>query len=392
METKKIRVLHIIGQISVGGCEKYLLELCRHMDRSMFEFAVCYYSPDPHNMREAFEEAGVRLYYVNKFGGVSLWGFFQALRGVIRDFQPDIIHTWQYSPNCWGRLAGLSCGYGRFICSEQSSKGFPTSLRFFEMIFGHGTLYAVNAKAVADAVRRATGHPPERIRIIHNGVKMAAIDKRQARDEVRAELGLPPDAPIVLAVGRLTPAKNYPMVLRVAKRVMQQRPDAVFLIAGHGELKEHLEQLHARLNLGSFLRMLGLRKDVPRLMAAADVFCLGSLWEGSPNVLVEAMASGLPAVCADFAGAREVLDDDGNRLGMLVDLDRDDQMAECVIRLLADPEQRARFGRAGRESVGRRFSLSRLMQETSRLYVDFMAGSLTARAGRRGCSRDREQG
>ena len=115
MAGERIRVLHLIGQIGVGGCEKQLLELCRRMGRDAFELAVGYYSPDPQDMRAAFEEAGVRLYYVNKFGGISLWGFFRALRGFIRDFQPDIIHTWQYSPNCWGRLAGLSCGHRRFI-------------------------------------------------------------------------------------------------------------------------------------------------------------------------------------------------------------------------------------------------------------------------------------
>ena len=375
MGAEKIRVLHIIGQLGVGGCEKQLLELCRRMDRDAIEQAVAYYSPDPQCMREAFAETGVRLYYVNKFGGISLWRFFLTLRGFIRDFQPDVIHTWQYSPNCWGRLAGLSCGHRRFIASERTAmRSPPPILRAFEMLFGRWTVYTANTEAVANAMRRSTGIPPERIHITHNGVEMKPIDKQQARLEVRAELGVPSDAPIVLAVGRLTKAKNYPMFLRVAGRVARKRPDAVFVIAGHGELKEPLEALRARLNLERSVRMLGIRSDVPRLMAAADVFCLCSLWEGFPNVLVEAMASGLPAVSTDFAGVGEILDDGGASIGARVGLDRDDAMADCVLRWLSDPEQRASIGCAGRESAERRFSWPRLVRQMDQLYVGMADG------------------
>jgi len=380
---RRVRVLHIIGQIGVGGCERQLLELCRRMDRGTFESGVCYDSPDPQNTPEAFEHAGVRLYYVNKFGGISLWRFFLTLRGFIRDFRPDIIHTWQYSPNCWGRLAGLSCGYTGFICSERSATRFPTALRAFEMVFGRRTLYVVNTKAVADALRRSTGCPRDRIRVVYNAVEMPAIEGERARREVRAELGLPPEVPLVLTVGRLTRAKNYPMFFRVARRVLQERPEVVFLAAGHGEEEARLRALHERMGLGPSVRMLGLRRDVPRLMAAADVFCLCSDWEGFPNVLVEAMASGLPVVTTDFAGVREILDKDGTRMGVLVDRNRDDQMSARVLDLLCDAAGRQDLGRKGREYVSQRFSWSRLTQEMERLYSDFLRGRWTGRPGGR---------
>ncbi|HSW45187.1 MAG TPA: glycosyltransferase, partial [Phycisphaerae bacterium] len=139
-----IRVMHIIGQIGVGGCEMQLLELCRRTNREKYEFSVCYYSPDSDNMVEQFQEAGVRLYYVNKFGGISPWRFFLTLRSFVRDFRPDIIQTWQYSPNCWGRLVALSCGYRRFLCSERSATAtFPRPLRILELLLGRRTTYAV---------------------------------------------------------------------------------------------------------------------------------------------------------------------------------------------------------------------------------------------------------
>jgi glycosyltransferase involved in cell wall biosynthesis len=344
------------------------------MDRSRFALGVCYYSPDPQNTPEAFEQAGVRVYYVNKFSGMPLWRFFLTLRAFIRDFGPDIIHTWQYSPNCWGRLAGISCGCSRFVCSERSATRVPVPGRLCEIVLGHLTTHTVNSYAVGRSLRRYTGCPPERIQVVYNAVEMPPVDRLAARAEVRAELGVGADAPIVLTVGRQTPAKNYPMFFRVAKRVLREAPEAVFVGAGHGDEETRLKALHARMGLGRSVRMLGLRKDVPRLMAAADVFCLCSLWEGFPNVLVEAMASGLPVVTTDFAGVREVLEHEGALMGLLVNRDRDDQMAACVRDLLADEEGRRALGEKARSYVSRRFSWAGLRREMEAFYLKVYRG------------------
>ena len=135
-----IRVLHIIGQLGVGGCETQLLGLCRRMDRSRFTLGVCHYAPNPDHMTREFEEAGVKVYYVNKFGGISRWRYFQTLRGFIRDFKPDVIHTWQYSSNWWGRMAGRTCGCKRFVSSDRTARpGYKWYWRCFEAFMGRRT-------------------------------------------------------------------------------------------------------------------------------------------------------------------------------------------------------------------------------------------------------------
>ncbi|HSW46983.1 MAG TPA: glycosyltransferase, partial [Phycisphaerae bacterium] len=228
----------------------------------------------------------------------------------------------------------------------------------------------------ADALTRGAGVGRRQTRVIHNAVDMPTVDRAIARAEVRAELGLAAGTPIVLTVGRQTPAKNYPMFYRVAQSVTKDRPDVVFLAAGHGEPKDEAElaALRERMGLGQSMRMLGLRQDVPRLIASADVFCLCSRWEGFPNVLVEAMAGGLPAVCADFAGAREIADDNGRRICVLVDIDNDQQMTADILGLLSDTRRRAELGEAGRESVRRRFSWTRLLGRMDHLYTEFLGG------------------
>ncbi len=368
-----VRVLHIIGQLGVGGCEKQLLEICRRMDRGRFDLGVAYYARMENDLVEDFRRAGVSVWFTDK-AAVGPWRFFLALRRFIREFCPDVIHCWQYSPNCWGRLAAAGCGYGRYICGERTATRLPRPLRLFEYVFGRRTLWTANTSAVADALVRFAGCSRSRIRVLHNAVEVPALDRAAARRSVRDELGLAPDAPLVLAVGRLHEAKNYPMFLRVARRVAARRPDAVFAVAGDGPLADELRALHAEMKLGDSLRMLGLRSDVPLLMAAADVFCLCSRWEGFPNVLVEAMASRLPAVTTSFAGVREIVDDGPDRIARAVDIDDDEAMAGHVAELLADPVAGAALADAACVSVRYRFSWDRLIRDLERLYADFLAG------------------
>ncbi|MCX5685570.1 MAG: glycosyltransferase [Planctomycetota bacterium] len=365
-----IRVLHIIGQIGVGGCEMQLLELCRRMDHSKFQLGLCYYAPNPDNMVREFQNTGVKLYFVNKFGGISLWRFFLTLRQFILDFNPDIIHTWQYSPNWWGRLAGLSCGYRHFIASDRGTFGYQLASRLAEFALNRRTLRTANSEAVARYVHGVLKVPLSRIVVIPNGVEVPPLDRQEARDTVRREFGLLPDQLLVLAVGRQTWAKNYPMLFRAARKTVARRSDTVFLCAGHGELEETLQQLHREMGLGASLRMLGLRHDVPRLMAAADVFCTSSRTEGCPNAVLEAMASGLPVVAARFEAACEIVAD--GRTGFLVGLNDDEAMADRLLDLLGDPALRARMGRAALDEVRDRFSFEKLVQRMSRLYTDFL--------------------
>lgn len=385
-----VRILHFIGQLGVGGCEMQLLGLCRRLDRSRFEFAVCSYASRRDSLAGEFEKAGAKVFFVDKFGGISKIAFLRTLRRFIAEFRPDIIHTWQYSANVWGRLAGLTSGYRRFISSERSARAYGVHMWLLERMLGRQTVWTGNTSAVADTISEYLGVPRAPIRIIHNAVEMPQLDRGACRDEVRRELGLAPDARIVLTVGRQTPAKNYPMFFRTAERVVKQFPDVVFVAAGHGEQEAELREILARMQLGNTVRMLGVRHDVPRLLGAADLFCFCSDWEGFPNALVEALAAGLPAVATSFAGVREIVEAEAGLLCRLVDCGRDDQMAEQLCQLLEDPQCGRALGDAARRSVAERFSWNRLVDTMSDLYTQFLTGSHSScrcsgqRAGRGG--------
>lgn len=366
-----IRLLHFIGQLGVGGCEKQLLELCRRIDRSKFELAVCSYSEKQYDLAPAFEKAGIRLFFVNKFSGIPKWQFLSTLRRFVQEFRPDIIHTWQYSANVWGRLAGLSCGHRRFVSSERGARPYGRHMWVLERILGRQTVWTANTDAVAQTIHQYLGVPRPRIHVVHNAVEAPGLDRATCRTEVRSELGLEPDTTIVLTVGRQTAAKNYPMFFRTAQRVLRQMTRVVFVGVGHGEQEAMLCQLQSRLGLQKDVLMLGLRHDVPRLMAAADIFVLCSDWEGFPNALVEAMSMGLPVVTTTFAGVEEIIGE-GNRVCLTSDRDRDDQMAEQICRLISNPELMLSLGAAASQIAATRFGWDRLLGTMESFYERFM--------------------
>lgn len=362
------RVLHVIGQIAVGGCEMQLLEICRRTDRSRFELSVCYYAPRPDSMEAEFRQTGVGLHYVDK-PRLTRWRFLRGLRAVVRKVRPDIIHCWQASPCGWGRLAGWAEGCRRFVCSERTTRvmSFPWWVKLFERALARRTIWTANSSAVASAMMAALPIAPRRMRVIHNAVEVPPRDRAADRADARRELGLAPDQPIVLSVGRLTEAKNYPLLVRAAKIVLQARPDVRFLVAGQGEEGPRLRAMLAEMDLADPVRLLGLRHDVPRLMHAADVFCLCSLWEGFPNALAEAMAVGLPAVATAVAGLDEFFQP--GRTGLAVPLDDAAALAGALLDLLHDEPNRSALADAARQWVQDRFSWPRLIQDMQALYA-----------------------
>jgi glycosyltransferase involved in cell wall biosynthesis len=367
-----VRILHIVGQLGIGGCERQLTELCRRLPPSRFQTSIAYFYRTAEFRAEDFEVPGTDLVFIDK-SRMTLPGFFSALRRTLKDYRPDIIHTWQYSPNWWGRVAGMTCGFRRFVACERTARHLYGRLpRLAERWLGPHTVWVANSRAVARGLASSLPLRIEDIRVIYNAVADPTEDRAACRAAIRAEFGFAPDQPVVLSVGRLADTKNYPMLYRTARSVLSQRPDVRFLVAGHGPLQENLERLGRELDLGDRLRLLGLRYDVPRLMAAADVFCLCSRWEGFPNVLAEAMAAGLPAVTARFPGVEEVAED--GRTALVVDLDDAEMMAARVQELLADPARRQTLADAAHDHVRREFSWPALVGRMESLY-EAVAGS-----------------
>ncbi len=370
----RIRVLHIIGQIRRGGCESQLLGLCERLDKARFDLSVCWFVRMDEELDEEFARAGVQPIFLDKRAG-SLWQFFRRLRRVIKETSPDIVHTWLFSANFWGRFAAMSCRVPRIVASDRCEVAMDnTVVRIAERLLASRTTRLANSLAVARSLEEHFGLPVVCTRVIYNAVQVPLPEREQARREIRDELGLPPDSQLVLMVGRCTWPKNYLMFIRVGQLVCGRFERAYFLAAGGGPEEASLRGQVQREGWERRIRFLGERPDIARLLAAADVFAFTSDSEGLPNAVLEAMAAGLPVVCTEFASAGEVIL--GPEHAVLVPCGDVDKMVDAVGRLLAAPEHCRDLGAAARDHVAARFSWERVVGETASVYEELMSSSL----------------
>ena len=362
-----IRVLHVIAQLGVGGCERQLLGVCQRIDRTRYDVGICYYTGNADGMVDEFRAAGVRVQYVDRRAGMSRLAFLRQLRRAIAEFSPDVVHCWLYSANYWGRLAGAGLARTAFVASTRSmGTVYGPTARLLERLLFRRSRWMANSHRLKQHLESSLGLPAERVYSMWNAVEPFNRNRSIDRLAVRRELNVPERTAIVLNVGRLTAAKNHEMLFRVAARVTALHPDVLFVCAGHGEREQELLALRDRMNLGDRVRMLGLRRDVSRLLAAADVFCFTSLYEGFPNALAEAMAAAVPVVTTAFEGADEIVRQ--GETGVVVPLDEDITMASAIDALLMDGTRARRLGESAQSWVEQNLSWPRLLDELDNLY------------------------
>jgi glycosyltransferase involved in cell wall biosynthesis len=211
------------------------------------------------------------------------------------------------------------------------------------------------------------------VHLVRSGIAVDDFARAPSlRAAARAELGLPPDAPVVGLIACLKPQKAPLDFVALAARVAGARPDARFFVAGDGELRPQMEQALAAAGLRERCLLLGWRRDVPALLGALDVLALTSRWEGLPRVCPQAMAAGRPIVASAVDGVPEAVVDGRN--GFLFAPGDIAKAAEDVLRLLSDPALAARFGAAGRAAV-EEFSEARMVAEQERIYTGLLAGA-----------------
>jgi len=370
MTERRIRILHIIGQLHGGGCERQLLGLCQRLDARRFDLSVCWYGPMAHELDGEFRAAGVRTIFFNKFS-MPAWRFFLTLRRKVKEVSPDIVHTWLTSANFWGRWAAVSSGVPHIVASERSLVANPGLIqRASERLLASRSHRLANSKVAAASAQRLSGLPAGRIRVIYNAVSLETGDREAARAGVRHELGVPGDQRLVVMVAHLRPGKNHEMFVRCGARIGRDRPDVTFVSLGSGPLEEQMIAQAASLGARHSVRFLGERADVPRWLAGADLFCLTTYHEAFPNSVLEAMAAGLPVVTTPFSSLDELTG--GRDLVVKVPFDDDEAMAGEIAALLDDPARRHRLGEEGRSWVRERYTWDRLVGEMESFYEELM--------------------
>jgi len=371
------RVLYVITGLNWGGAEAQVVALAQGFKRRGWEVglvslleAVAYV--------DTLEREGIPVHSLRMRRGVPDPRGLVALARIYGTFKPAVVHSHMIHANLLARVARLLAPVPALISTAHSTIEVGRSFRtersthlayrltdfladLTTIVSQEGLRRFVEGKAVR----------PDKALYVPNGVDVSIYrPSKEARDRLRAELGLE-ETFAWLAVGRLEEAKDYPTLLRAFAGVVKVKLEARLLIAGEGSLRGELEKLIGDLFLQGNVRLLGLRKDIPALMNAADAFVMSSAWEGMPMVVLEAQASGLPVVATHVGGISEVVVP--GKTGYLVPPRDPDALADAMKKLMAlPPEERIKMGLEGREQVVARYSLEAILDLWEEIYESLL--------------------
>lgn len=383
----KLRVMQVIPDLRVGGAERVAVTLCNGLAEAGHEVllvAVRGGGPQEEQLRR---DLGVQLKVlgIQRASVTQPLAFLRstralraAFRQAVRDFRPDVVQSHIPEDDLLASDGVQATGIGAHIPlvhslqfhlhREKMDLRGRARLRMFRKMLGRCRKVWAVSGAVARAVEAETGYPAEQIEVFHNGVDLRAYEELPERAAAKQALGLDPERPLVLGVGRLHPAKNFPLLVRASRRLLEARPETQFALVGEGEERAKIEAEITACEVGSHWTLLGQRSDVPQCLAAADIFVQPSDWEGFPVAVVEAMAAERPVVATDVAGVGEVLRQDQN--GLLIPKGGEAELADALIRLLADPSHAAQLAAAARDLAWSHYNL--------RAYIERVGSAMQA--------------
>lgn len=263
------------------------------------------------------------------------------------------------------RLAAVLAG--RFI-KLVARRGSPDPIKnnwHYRFVYDHGLQRLIcNCEALVDSVcAGATWFDRAKVRVIYNGVDPVALEANAGEGDVRAEMNIPTDVPVVSCVGEVGWRKGQEHVLAAAEAMKDRFPEAVWLIAGEGDGRADLEAkaLSAGLLDHGRVRFLGFRRDVPAILKATDILVLPSRMEGFPNTLLEGMALGLPVAASNADGIPELVVHEVT--GLVHEVDDGVTFTAHVEQLLAEDQTRKEMGLAGLARVQERFTEDVVMDQ-----------------------------
>jgi L-malate glycosyltransferase len=370
--TAKLRVLHVVLQLSLGGAESMVALLARHLEPRRFDVSV-WGLDEGGATAESLASAGIDVAVLDKGPGFRL-SFLGELRRRLRSLRPDVVHAHNTPAARWMALATFGLAPAPILVRTEHTYN---PAKRFEHILSHailGSRYTAIvgvAESVTDHHRRLDPLWRKRWITIPNGIEIEGGRESPTPDIAkRAELGLDPARGLVVNLGNLRPPKGQSHLLRAFAGVADRFPDVDLAILGEGSLRQELQSLAQSLEIHARVHFAGHRPDAAALLGAADVVVQASTREGMPVSLLEAARMCRPIVATDAGGTREFVID--GQTGLLVPPADPNALAAALERLLADPGEAGRLALGARRRLIDRHDIRDIAGQTGELYTGLL--------------------
>ena len=370
----KYRVLHVLANLGAGGAERMAVHIVLGLNRHRFEPAVVAYSGRyGSDLEQKLDQGGIQTWFLGKGPGFG-WRTYPRLHRVFKEFRPDIVHTHVHVMRyAFPALIHFKPRLMVHTVNNMAECEIEPRARWLQRLaYRRGVVPIAVAREVAASLERLYGIGG--CRVVWNCVPTELYASPQTpRSTWRAKQGFSEDDLLITCVARFAPQKNHSLLLNAFAKGPASNPKAHLVLAGEGVLRARLQRQVNELGLTSRVHFLGLRRDIPDVLGASDIFALSSDYEGNPLSVIEAMAAGLPVVSTAAGGVPELLQN--GRQGFIVQPGDAKGLSQGISTLLNDGNLRREMGAAASLRAKEKFDVSAMVRAYEELYTELSAST-----------------
>jgi glycosyltransferase involved in cell wall biosynthesis len=352
--------------------ENGIVNVANRMPQDLMRVSVCALD-STETFSQRISSADAEYYLIPKRGEGIDWTLISRLAKVIRNSRADVVHSHNWGTFLYAvlaaKLAGVPIIHGEHGKTEADLRPEGAIKSRVKSALGKRVDCLTTVSQALAIEWKEYGVSPEKIRWIPNGVDTDRFRPRTDQREQRQKFGLPEDAKLLGSIGRLDRLKNYEVLIDVLPKLAAEYPAIHLALLGNGPCRQRLEDKATQLGIGNRVTVLGWHSNPEDFLTAIDIFVLPSKYEGMSNVVLEAMAAGLPIVCADLPGHHEVFVPDVE--GIIVSPCAAENLGGTLDALLRDENRTTALRRSAREKSCTTFSITKMVANYQRLYTDF---------------------
>jgi len=369
----RIHIMHVVPSgFAGGGMENGIVNVANRLPVERYRISVCAL-----DSRETFSKRVVRLdseYHLlpKRRDGID-WSLIWRLARLFRCAKVDLVHSHNWGTFLYAVLASKLAGVPIIHGEHGKNQAELTQSRlkkWTKSLLGRRVDRLVTVSRALANEWTDYGVPAKNVQYVPNGVDTERFQPCLEKEQARAKFGLPTTGLVIGGIGRFDALKNYEILVVAFAKIGSEFPSLHLALLGQGPCEQRLRDKAKHHGVANRVSFIGWRPDPEVFLSALDVFVLPSKFEGMSNVVLEAMATGLPVVCADLPTHRDVFDPE--KEGILISPCTAETLAGILAALLRDPERRRSLGSAARNKMVQQFSIAQMVFNYERLYADYV--------------------